>query len=134
MNTIKRIKGVVIFQDGLYLSAEHHASFKIPVSHKELQSFFGRVNFYGEMIPKFATKNLPLNDLQSQDFEEADHHNLCFLTIKQELCSKPVVRNYFLDKEVTVTDSSEKAAGGLLSQERHPVIYVSRKLSSTERN
>ena len=32
------------------------------------------------------------------------------------------------------TDASEKAIGGVLSQEGHPVIYVSRKLSQAEKN
>ena len=32
------------------------------------------------------------------------------------------------------TDASEKAIGGVLSQEGHPVIYVSRKLSQAEQN
>ena len=40
-----------------------------------------------------------------------------------------------MTKEATVTtDASEKAIGGVLSQEGHPVIYVSRKLSQAEQN
>ena len=40
-----------------------------------------------------------------------------------------------MTKEATVTtDASEKTIGGALSQEGHPVIYVSRKLSQTEQN
>ena len=38
-------------------------------------------------------------------------------------------------KEATVTTKvSEKVIGGVLSQEGHPVIYVSRKLSLAEHN
>ena len=32
------------------------------------------------------------------------------------------------------TDASEKAIGGVLSQEGHPVLYISRKLSQAEQN
>ena len=40
-----------------------------------------------------------------------------------------------MTKEATVTtEASEKAIGGVLSHEGHPVIYVSRKLSQTEQN
>ena len=40
-----------------------------------------------------------------------------------------------MTKEATVTtDASEKAIGGVLSHEGHPVIYVSRKLSQAEQN
>ena len=42
---------------------------------------------------------------------------------------------YSLQKEATVTtDASEKAIGGVLLQEGHPVIYVSRKLTPAEQN
>ena len=50
-----------------------------------------------------------------------------------ELSSRPVVQPYSLKKEVTITtDASEKAIDGVLSQEGHPVIYVSQRLSLAE--
>ena len=40
-----------------------------------------------------------------------------------------------MTKEATVTTgTSEKAIGGIISQEGHPVIYISRKLSQAEQN
>ena len=46
-----------------------------------------------------------------------------FEDIKHELCANPLVQPYSLQKEATVTtDASEKAIGGVLSQEGHPVI------------
>ena len=49
--------------------------------------------------------------------------------IKNELCASPLVQLYSLTNEATVTtDASEKSIGGVLSQEVHPVIYVSKKL------
>ena len=54
---------------------------------------------------------------------------------KNELCANPLVQPYSLQKEATVTtDASEKALGWVLSQEGHPVIYVSRKLTPVEQN
>ena len=67
----------------------------------------------------FATKMLPNKDLRSQDFEWTDQHNKRF----------GVSNNNELS---VITDASEQAIGGDLSQEGHPVIYVSRKLSSAE--
>ena len=56
-------------------------------------------------------------------------------TSKNEFCANPLVQPYSLTKEATVTrDASEKAISGALSQEGHPVIYVSRKLSQVEQN
>ena len=47
----------------------------------------------------------------------------------------PFVQTYSLQKEaIGTTDASEKAIGGVLSQEGHPVIYVSRKLTPAEQN
>ena len=58
-----------------------------------------------------------------------------FEDIKNELCANPLVQPYSLQKEATVTtDASEKAICGVLSQEGHPVIYVSRKLTPAEQN
>ena len=40
-----------------------------------------------------------------------------------------------MTKEANVTtDASEKTIGGVLSQEGHPVIYLSKKLSQAEQN
>ena len=50
-------------------------------------------------------------------------------------CANPLVQPYSLTKEATVTtDASEKAKGGVFSQEGHPVIYLSRKLSQAKRS
>ena len=58
-----------------------------------------------------------------------------FEDIKNELCANPLVQPYSLQKEATVTtDASEKAIGVVPSQEEHPVIYVSRKLTPVEQN
>ena len=58
---------------------------------------------------------------------------IAFENIKNELFDKPLVQRYSYTKEATVTtDASEKAIGGVLSQEGHPVIYVSMKLAQAE--
>ena len=58
-----------------------------------------------------------------------------FEDIKNELCANPLVQPYSIQKEATITtDTSEKTNGGVLSQEGHPVIYVTRKLTPVEQN
>ena len=43
------------------------------------------------------------------------------------------MKPYSLDKEVTLTTGASKGAlGAILTQEGHPVIYVSQSLSSSE--
>ena len=37
-------------------------------NNKQLESFFGLANVYRKMIPDFATKMLPLNDMRNSNF------------------------------------------------------------------
>ena len=58
-----------------------------------------------------------------------------FENIKNQSCDNPLVQPYSLTKEATATtEASEKAMGKVLSQEGHPVIYVSTKLSQAAQN
>ena len=108
---------------------------KPPSNMKQLVSFVGLPKFYGRMIPDFATKMLPLKEIPKAEFRWEKEEQNAFENIKNELCANPLVQPYSLTKEATVTkDVSEKAIGGVLSQEGHPVIYVSRKLSQAEQN
>ena len=108
---------------------------KAPTNNIQFESFVGLANFYGRMIPEFATKMLPLNNMRNSDFSWGKMQQKAFEDIKNELCAKPLVQPYSLQKEATVTtDASEKTIGGVVSQEGHPVIYVSRKLSPAEQN
>ena len=108
---------------------------KPPSNMKQLESFVGLAIFYGRMIPDFATKMLTLNEIRKKEFRWDMEEQNPFENIKNELYANPLVQTYSLTKEATVTtDASEKAIGRVLSQEGHPVIYVSRKLSQAEQN
>ena len=102
---------------------------------KQLESFVDFANFYGRMIPDFATKMLPLNEiLRKEEFRWDKEEQNAFENIKNDLCANPLVQPYNLTKEATMTtDASEKATGGVLSQEGHTVIHLS-KLSQAEQN
>ena len=102
---------------------------------KQIESFVGLANFYGRKMPKFATKMLPVNEIRKEEFRWEKEEQNAFKNIKNELYANPLVQPYSLTKEATVTtDASEKAIGGVLSQEGRPVIYVSGKLSQAEQN
>ena len=102
---------------------------------KQLESFLGLAYFYGQMTPDFATKRLPLNEIGNEEFRLEKEEQNVFENLKNELCANSHVQTYSLTKEATVTtDSSEKYIGGVLSQEGHPEIYVSRMLSQAEQN
>ena len=107
-----------------------------PESVKEVKQFCGLVNFYGRFISNFTSKIAPISDLRKKSeagFQWTDKCQRAFKRLKSELASKPVVQPYSLKKEVTITtDASERAIGGVLSQEGHPVIYVSKSFFQAE--
>ena len=68
--------------------------------------------------------------MRNSDFSWGKMKQKAFENIKNELCANRIVQPYSLQKKATVTtDAPEKTIGGVLSQEGHPVIYVSRKLT-----
>ena len=110
---------------------------KPPTNRQEVESFVGLVNYFGRMIPNFASKLQPINELRQKDkcFEWTAECQQAFETIVNELSSKPLVQPYSLAKEVTITtDASERAIGAVLTQEGHPVIYISKTLTAAEQN
>jgi len=112
-------------------------SMQPPTSTKELESFLGLVNFFGRMIPNYASKVRPLNELRNskKDFCWTSRHQGSFDTLVKELSSPPVLKPYSLEEEATLTtDASEGQIAACLSQKGHPVIFVSKTLSAAERN
>ena len=94
--------------------------------------------FYSWFISKFTfpTKIAPISDLGKRseaEFQRTKKGQRGFERPKSELAPKPVVQPYSLKKEVTLTtDASEKAIGGVLSQEGQSVIYVTKAMSQDE--
>ena len=61
--------------------------------------------------------------------------NKAFEALKKALISQPVIKIFDPKKEGTVTtDVNEHAIAVVVSQESHPIMYLSRKLSLTEYN
>lgn len=108
---------------------------KTPVNKKELSSFIGLVNFYGRFISGFSDKIHPLLQLRKdkEEFNWTATHQKAFEGLKRDLSSEPVIQIYNPNKELTLeTDASEQAISGVLTQDGHPVLYLSRTLSPAE--
>ena len=106
-----------------------------PKDVKEVEAFIGLINYFGRMIPNYAAKTRCINELRRKDkpFKWTDEYQSAFQSLVDELTSEPLVQPYTLDKEVTLTtDASEKTIRGVLTQNDHPVIYLSRNLTSVE--
>ena len=50
------------------------------------------------MIPDFAAKMLPLNNMRNSDFSWGKMQQKAFEDIKNELCANPLVQPYSLQK------------------------------------
>lgn len=109
---------------------------KAPMSCKEVEQFLGLVNYFGRLIPNYASKVQPLNKLRNaKSFEWTPECNQSFELMKKEISSQPVLQPYSLEKEATLTtDASQTTIAAVLTQEGYPVIFISRNLSKSEQN
>ena len=67
---------------------------------------------------------LPLIDMRNSDFSWGRMLRKSLKTTKKELRANPLVQSYNLQEVI----------GGVPSQEGHPVIYVTEKLTPAEHN
>ena len=108
----------------------------VPKSPKDLAAFLGLVTYYAKFCDKFSDLCAPLHEAKKQEpkcFVWSDECERSFQLLKKKLTSAPVLQPFKLSKTTVVTvDASKKAVGCVLSQDGHPVLYVSRKLSPTE--
>ncbi|PAA81730.1 hypothetical protein BOX15_Mlig033926g4 [Macrostomum lignano] len=110
---------------------------KPPTTRKELESFLGLTNYYARYIQAYSEKIEPLTALRSQksSFVWGLEQQKAFEDLKRALAVYPVIRIFDPRKLTTLTtDASESAVSGILSQDGHPVLYLSRRLSPAERN
>ncbi len=116
-------------------------SFAQPKCKKEVKSLLGLANFYRTFIENFSEISNPLNKLTSDnvDFMWDEHCDLAFRTLKQELCSEPVLAFPRIGERFTVeVDASDVAFGGVLSQmgsdsKIHPVAYFSDTVQKSQK-
>ena len=105
-----------------------------PSSVRDVQSFIGLANFYRKFIFRYACIVRPISDiLRTKRFVWGDAQKNSFVALKRALTTAPVLRHANSSKVFTVsTDASKYAVGATLSQEGHPIAYLSHRLSETE--
>ena len=100
-------------------------------------------NFYRTFIKDFAEISHPLNKLTSDnvDFEWTDDCENAFNTLKQRLCSEPVLAFPQVGQKFVIeVDASDIAFGGVLMQSNvdgdggfHPVAYYSDTVKKSQK-
>ena len=114
----------------------------IPTCVKDVRSFLGFGNFYWKFIPGFSTLAAPLNALLKKDtiFQWTEETQQSFDALKQKLTSSPVLMMPDQTRPFQIKcDASKYALGAVLTQQdnngdRHPVAFLSKTFSETERN
>ncbi|XP_065438558.1 uncharacterized protein LOC135981218 [Chrysemys picta bellii] len=115
-----------------------------PRTKKQVQSFIGLANYYRRFVQGFSDIVAPITDLTKKEkpdrvlWTEACEQG--FQSIKSALAKEPVLASPDFEKPFLLcTDASNIGLGAVLMQEgeggkRHPVAYLSKKLSPTEQN
>ena len=108
-----------------------------PEDVKGVRRTLGLVNYMSKFLNKLADISEPLSQLTHKDneFLWTKECESAFQRIKEAITKTPVLK-FFNTEETTVLqcDASSIGLGAALLQQGRPVIYASRKLTSTERN
>lgn len=116
-------------------------SFPIPRTQKNIRQFLGKINFYHEYVPKSAIILDPLHNLlrKNQKFVWSEECQKAFDTIKNLLCSQPVLEIFDQELPINIyTDASLEGVGAILKQlqpdgKEKPVAYFSKKLNEAQK-
>lgn len=141
----KEIKfiGHIINQDGIKADPDRVKAIRdmaAPTDISGVRRFLGLVNQMGKFSPNLAEKTKPIRDLLSKKntWSWDQPQELAFNTVKQDLCSSPVLALYDPNKETIVSaDASSYGIGAVITQVqengiRRPVAFCSRALTNTE--
>ncbi|KAG8376249.1 hypothetical protein BUALT_Bualt09G0043400 [Buddleja alternifolia] len=111
------------------------AEWTAPSKVADLRSFLGLANYYRRFIKGYSKIVNPLTDLLKKDqkWEWTVKCQSAFDLLKQAVSSEPVLKLPEFDKPFEVqTDASDRAIGGVLVQDKHPIAFESRKLKDAE--
>ncbi|CAB0038566.1 unnamed protein product [Trichogramma brassicae] len=117
-------------------------NYPAPTDLKSLRRFLGMLGWYARFIPNDAEMKLPLLKFTKKNAEwiwADEQQQQAFEALKTALTEAPVLaRPDFARPFIVQCDASALAIGGVLSQVfddgEHPIVYVSRVLTSAERN
>ena len=115
---------------------------QVPQNISQVKSFLGMIQYYHRHLPNIATQLEPLHSLLRKGvvWKWTDKQQDAFELAKQLLTGDNLLTHYDPNLQMVVhTDASPYGLGGVLSHvmsngEEKPVAFISRTLSSHERN
>ena len=93
------------------------------------------MNFYRRYVPKYTDLTKAFANLRKKNVEFicSEKQQKCFDRLKVIMTKKPEVKIFDPIKDITLTtNANEHSISGILSQEGHPIMYLSRRLTNTE--
>ena len=118
-----------------YYSTRH------PTDINQLESFVGKLNYYGQFLPAFASVCAPLSQLRCKDtpWKWSTECAVAFDRLKQMLADKTRLVHFDPEKPIVLaTDTSSYGIGAVISHvlpdgSEEPIAFASNTLSKAER-
>ncbi|GJR86817.1 putative reverse transcriptase domain-containing protein [Tanacetum coccineum] len=132
--------GHVIDSQGIHVDPAKIESIKdwaSPKTPTEIRQFLGLAGYYRRFIEGFSKIAKPMTKLTQKKvaFEWGDKQEAAFQTLKNKLCSAPVLALPQGSKNFIVyCDASHKGLGTVLMQNEKVIAYASRQLKIHEKN
>ncbi|GKG10591.1 putative reverse transcriptase domain-containing protein, partial [Tanacetum coccineum] len=132
--------GHVIDRSGVHVD---HAKIKaikswvVPMTEMEVRQFLGLAGYYRRFIEGFSLISKPLTKLTQKDkkYKWGKEEEEAFLTLKQKLCSAPILALPEGTKDFVVyCDASLKGYRSVLMQREKVIVYASTQLKVHEEN
>ena len=136
--------GHMINGEGVRIATSKIAALSQPPpfrSKKDVEKFLGVTVWFQDFIQNYASILQPVTDLLRKDasFDWTKETERAVTEILQAISNAPVLKHFDPILETKVwTDASQFAIAGWISQKHpdgwHPVVFVSRKLTTAELN
>jgi hypothetical protein len=111
-------------------------SWPVPANCRELRGFLSLAGYYRKFVRHFAVISKPLTQLLKKHtyFVWTQDHDHAFRTLKTALSSAPVLQLPDFSSPFAIeTDASGSGIGAVLSQNSHPLAFVSKALGPKNR-
>nr|GEY72525.1 putative reverse transcriptase domain-containing protein [Tanacetum cinerariifolium] len=108
-----------------------------PKTPTKIRQFLGLISYYRRFIEGFSKITKPMTKLnqKSMKFEWGEKGEAAFQSLKQKLCSAPILALPEGSKNFMVyCDASHKGLGAVLIQKEKVIAYASRQLKIHEKN
>ncbi|GKF20030.1 putative reverse transcriptase domain-containing protein, partial [Tanacetum coccineum] len=132
--------GHVIDREGIHVDLakiELIKDWESPKTPTEIRQFLGLAGYYRRFIEGFSKISRPMTKLtqKSVKFNWGEKEETAFQTLKQKLCSAPILAlPEGSENFVVYCDASHKGLGAMLMQKEKFIAYASRQLKIYEKN